>query len=82
MYDYTDHYRSMVRLYLRDLAEYHAGDVARFERMVDGRGSKYPSASPDGWAAKVVSFASGLPESERTGIYKQLTAWGYTVPTG
>ena len=80
MYDYTNHYRSMARMYLRDLAEYHAGDVGRFERMVDGRGSKYPSASPDGWAAKVVSFASGLPESERTGIYEQLTAWGYTVP--
>jgi hypothetical protein len=50
--------------------------------MVDGRGSKYPTASPEGWAAKVVSFASVLPEIERTGIYGQLTAWDYTVPTG
>lgn len=82
MYDYTNHYRSMAAMYLADLAEYHAGDIARFERMVDGRGSKYATASPDGWAKHIVSVASHLPEGERGGIYQQLTAWGYTVPAG
>ena len=81
MYDPTSHNRSMARMYLRDLAEYHAGDIARFERMVDGRGSKYATASPEGWCKHVVSFASRLPESERTAIYQQLLTWGYAVPT-
>lgn len=72
----------MIRKYYADLAEFYAGDFARFTRMVVDGGKQIPSASPAGWATHICNLApecvDQYPE-EITTIVTQLEAWGLSI---
>ena len=69
--------RWLIRAFLHDLSEYAAGDVRRFERMVDGRGNKM--SSPESYRANI---AECLAWPGLDGFFPELRAEAETKLAG
>lgn len=70
----------MIRQYAHDLAEFYAGDQARFNRMVVDGGKSIPTGHPHGWAQHITNCAAEAIEfyrDEIETIYERLRAWGH-----
>lgn len=69
--------------YVKDLIEYHKGDVNRFGRMVDGRGVSV--ASPAMWLGKLANIAANpavkhFYADSINSLIKQVTLAGFKLP--